>query len=191
MRAIRGSLPALAVAAVALMFAGCSGPPAGESSRAAGGSSAGSQGATSAAAAGAPCAPSAGVAGLRVTVLLDSGRADPTFAVEDGDAIGELAQLFAAARPDPAAASGQARSPSAPGYKGIRIENPGGEGGLPRQITVYRDRVQAGDGGGGGERFFTGGGGFESFLIGQAVRCKALDPKDVERIRPARGGPAR
>jgi hypothetical protein len=124
-------------------------------------------------------------------VLLDSGRGDPTFTIDDGDAIGEMAQLYGQARPAAESAAGQAGSGSGSGYKGFRIENPGGEGGLPRQITVYRDRVQARDDAGGAERVHADGGECERFLIDRAVRSKALDQEAADRIRAERARPPR
>jgi hypothetical protein len=180
MRATWKSLPALAmIAAVALLPAGCSDRPAG-------GPSAGTSAGTGSP--GSPPGGAAGSAGLRVTVLLDSGRGDPAFTLDDGDAIGEMAQLYGQARPAAGSAAGQTGSGSGSGYKGFRIENPGGEGGLPSQITVYRDRVQTRDAGG-AERSFADGGACEGFLIDQAVRSKALDPKAAEQIRAAHARP--
>jgi hypothetical protein len=179
MRATWRYLSALAMTAVAaLTLAGCSDRPTGGPSV---GTSAGT---------GSPVSSSAGAAGLRVTVLLDSGRIDPTFTIDDGDAIGELAQLYGQAKPAPESAPGQTAAPSGSGYKGMQIENPGGEGGLPRQITVYQDRVQARDAGG-AERLFADGGACERFLLDQAVRAKALDQKAAEQIRAARARPQR
>jgi hypothetical protein len=180
MHATWKTLSALAMsAAVALLSAGCSDRPSGEPSA---GPSPGPSART-----GTTGSQSAGAAGLRVTVLLDSGRGDPAFTIDDGDGIGEIAQLYGQARPAAESAAGQTGSASSAGYKGFRIENPGGEGGLPRQITVYRDRVQARDAGG-AERVYADGGACERFLIGQAVRSKALDQEAAERIRaePAR-----
>lgn len=185
MHATWKTLSALAmVAAVALLPAGCSDRPAGGPAP---GASAGT-GSTGSPPGGA----SAGAAGLRVTVLLDSGRGDPAFTLDDGDAIGEMAQLYGQARPAAESAAGQTGSGSGAGsgYKGFRIENPGGEGGLPRQITVYRDRVQTRDAGG-AERVFADGGACERFLIDQAVRSKALDQEAADRIRTEGARPPR
>ena len=175
MHATWKTLSALAMsAAVALLPAGCSDRPSGEPSA---GPSPGASAGT-----GTPGAQSAGAAGLRVTVLLDSGRGDPTFTIDDGDAIGEIAQLYGQAKPAAESASGQTGPASSGGYKGFRIENPGGEGGLPRQITVHRDRVQTRDAGG-AERVYADGGACERFLIDRAVSSKALDQEAADRIR--------
>jgi hypothetical protein len=139
------------------------------------------------AAAGAASEKPAGSTGLTVQVLIYSGRPDPIFVIRDSAGIGQLKQLLDQATPAAAPTDrGESVLPSILGYKGILVENPGGLGGLPRELAVYKQKVQARDG---ARRLFTDSGAIEGFLIEEAIKSKVLDDKAVELLRSARRGP--
>jgi len=128
--------------------------------------------------------PPAGASGLTVQILLYSGRPDPLFAIKEPARIAQVQQLFAQATPDPAASDRKTVLPSILGYKGILILNPGGLGGLPRTITVYRGNVEARDGG--NPRFLTGGAALEGAMIDEAIQRNVVDPRAAEILRGER-----
>jgi hypothetical protein len=142
--------------------------------------------ASACAASGSANDPPAGASGLTIQVLLYSGRPDPLFTITDAARMTQIQQLLAQAKPDPAAGDKKTVLPSILGYKGMLILNPGALGGLPRTIAVYRGAVEVRDGG--APRFLTGGGELESFLVGEAIRSKALDERAIEMLRSATGG---
>jgi len=128
--------------------------------------------------------PPAGASGLTVQILLYSGRPDPLFAIKEPARIAQVQQLFAQARPDPAAGDRKTVLPSILGYKGVLILNPGGLGGLPRTIAVYHGNVEARDGG--NPRFLTGGAALEGALIDEAIQRNVVDPRAAEILRGER-----
>jgi len=130
--------------------------------------------------------PPAGTSGLTIQVLIYSGRPDPLFVIRDPARIAKLKQLLDQAAPEAAVDPAKSILPSILGYKGFLVENPGLLGGLPRQIAVYKQRVQDG-----GRRVLTDGGALESFLVDEAVRSKALDARALELLRTVRGDQGR
>ncbi len=127
--------------------------------------------------------PPAGARGITVQVLLYSGRPDPLFAITDPARIAQVQQLFAQAKPDPAAGDRKTVLPSILGYKGVLILNTGGLGGLPHTIAVYHGSVEVRDG---GTRFLTGGGALEGAMIDEAIQRSVVDPRALEILRAER-----
>lgn len=119
--------------------------------------------------------------GPKVTVLIYSGRPNPSFNLASTQ-VERLRQLLAAARQD--AGEGQSVLPSVLGYNGILIESRGS--GLPSAIAVYRNRIEIREGT--AKRFVTDGGELEEFLLSAATEAKALDAEQLRFIRGNRPG---
>jgi len=81
--------------------------------------------------------------GLQVTVMIYSGRPDPTFTIDDEATFEELrGALSAAERAD---FEGETVIPSILGYKGVRVENRSGVAGLPAVFLVYDGAIEVRD----------------------------------------------
>ncbi len=120
--------------------------------------------------------------GPKVTVLIYSGRPNPSFNLGSTQ-VERLRQLLAAARQD-TGSEGQSVLPSVLGYNGILIESRGS--GLPSAIAVYRNRIEIREGT--AKRFVTDGGELEEFLLNTATEAKALDAEQLRFIRGNRPG---
>jgi hypothetical protein len=124
-----------------------------------------------------------GGAGLRVTVLLYSGRPSPSFTLDAPAELDRLRQLLAAGQ-DVTAAPGGSVLPSILGYNGLLIENRSGAGGLPASFAVYKNRVEIR---GAQRKVLTDNGGLEQFLLDKAIEKQALKPEErrfLEASRP-------
>ncbi|MEA2560447.1 MAG: hypothetical protein QOH06_1951 [Acidobacteriota bacterium] len=114
--------------------------------------------------------------GVQVTVLLYSGRPNPTFTLtaEQAD---RVRQLVAAAQPDPGFRGGSVL-PSILGYNGVLVE------GLPAPLAVYGGRIEVQDRE--GKRVVSDGGALESFLLEAAAQSKTLDSEQLRFIQASR-----
>jgi hypothetical protein len=117
-----------------------------------------------------------GGGGVQVTVLLYSGRPNPTFTLtaEQADRVREL---VAAGQPDPEFRGGSVL-PSILGYNGLLVE------GLPAPLAIYGGRVEIQDRE--GKRVVSDGGALESFLLQAAAQSKALDAEQLRFIEASR-----
>lgn len=96
-------------------------------------------------ASGAPKAAEAMPRTVRVTLLVFSGRPNPSFDLAPAVATERLAPGLQATKALDAAA-GETVIPGVLGYNGIVVENGASVPGLPRVLVVYRDRVEVRDG---------------------------------------------
>ncbi|HEX6862005.1 MAG TPA: hypothetical protein VF414_04265 [Thermoanaerobaculia bacterium] len=115
--------------------------------------------------------------GIQVTVLLYSGRPNPTFTLtaEQAD---HVRQLVAAAQPD---SRGGSVLPSILGYNGLLVR--GGDAG-GQDLAVYDGRIEVQDRE--GKRVVSDGGALESFLLEAATESKALDAEQLRAIQASR-----
>lgn len=95
--------------------------------------------------AGAPPAAPAPSKVVRVTLLLFSGRSDPTFEIEPAIAAERLLPGLRATRAIETA-PGETVIPMTLGYGGIVVQNLAGVPGLPGTMIVYRNRIEVRDG---------------------------------------------
>jgi hypothetical protein len=118
--------------------------------------------------------------GIRVRVLLFSGRPDPTFVLEDRQVIEKLKNSLTKAKK--AVDFKQATViPSILGYKGILIENPEMAAGLPRQLAVYKGTIEVTDG---QKRFLVDEqGALEKMLMDASIRKGVIDEVILKRMR--------
>jgi hypothetical protein len=122
--------------------------------------------------------------GLQVTVMIYSGRPNPTFAIEDAAALSGVHNALSAAE----VREGFDREtvvPSVLGYNGIRIDNRTGFEDLPKVLLIYGGTVELQDG---GKRFLADPDRrLERSLIEQAVERQVLDGAALELIRKELG----
>lgn len=117
--------------------------------------------------------------GLKVTILLFSGRLDPTYVLEDRDVIDQLKTLLDKA---PVNEKIEKRTviPSILGYNGILVDNQGRISGFPSRLAVYKGNIEVKD-----ERkkfLIDEGGAVENLLIHQALRQGVIDEKALKFI---------
>jgi hypothetical protein len=118
--------------------------------------------------------------GVEATLLVFSGMPNPRFRL-DQTAIARVAELLAAATPNPSFERASV-IPSILGYQGIRLVNGAGANGLPTEVAVRGNDVEALDGE--TTSFLTdAGGGLESFLLAQAIEQKAITREMLADIR--------
>ena len=113
--------------------------------------------------------------GVQVTVLLYSGRPNPTFTLtaEQAD---RVRQLVDAAQPDPNFRGSVL--PSILGYNGLLVE------GAAAPLAIYGGRIEIEDRE--GKRVASDGGALESFLLEAATQNKALDAEQLRVIQASR-----
>ncbi len=119
----------------------------------------------------------AGEEGVQLTVLIYSGRPNPTMQLDQG-AVARLEEMLAAS---PANADFDADTvvPSILGYTGLLIENPSGRGKLPPRLMVYKGNLESQNG---GTRFLSDeNGSLEGFLVETALASGQLDA-DVAKV---------
>lgn len=115
----------------------------------------------------------------KVTVLIYSGRPNPTFTLTTEQAE-RVRQLVDAAQPD-SAFRGDSVLPSILGYNGLLIE------GLAAPLAVYGGRIEIQDKE--GKRFSSDGGALENFLLQAATQNRALDAEQLRFIQTSRDRP--
>jgi hypothetical protein len=113
----------------------------------------------------------------KATVLIYSGRPNPSFALSASQ-FERLQQLIAAARPDPNF-EGESVLPSILGYNGIVVIWSSGN-----LLAVYGNHSEATERG--AKRFLADDGELEDFLLGVAMESKALDDAQLRFIQESR-----
>jgi hypothetical protein len=117
--------------------------------------------------------------GPKATVLIYSGRPNPSFTLSESQ-FQHLQQLIAAARQDPDF-EGESVLPSILGYNGIVVIWSSGAG-----VAVYRNHIEAREQG--AKRFLADNGELEEFLLSVATESKALDDAQLRFIQESRSG---
>ena len=120
---------------------------------------------------------------VTLTVLIYSGRPNPTAALDDAT-VARLGELLAAAPRIEATDRGTV-FPSRLGYNGVAVDNPAGRAGLPRRLAAYGGTIELGEG---AARSFRRdeGEAIESLLIDAAAQAGALDESERGFIREER-----
>lgn len=118
--------------------------------------------------------------GVKVTVLLFSGRPDPTFEVTEP---AQLARLGALLKEAPRQDGGGRETilPSILGFRGIVVANPAALAELPKRFAVYGGAIEVGT-----ERkefFADPGNRMASFLLDLAIEKNTIPPSIVSRIK--------
>jgi hypothetical protein len=113
-------------------------------------------------------------AGLKVTVLLFSGRPDPIYTIDDKNAVDKVRSLVSSAKPNEKFERSTV-IPSVLGYKGIMIENRAKIPGIPSFIAVYKGTMEVKD-----EKttfLIDEGRVLETMLLDMALQKKAITEK--------------
>jgi hypothetical protein len=119
---------------------------------------------------------------VTVTVMLYSGRPDPTFVLDDEQLITRIKSAIAGA--ERAEGSEKDVIPSILGYKGIVVRSQSEAAGLPSRLSVARGRMAAVDG---QTRVLVDkDGAVEKLLLDEAIRKGAIEAKIVERMKSKR-----
>ena len=118
-----------------------------------------------------------------VTVLIYSGRPNPTFNLGPVAAEGLSALVGSAERLD--SYHKDTVMPSILGYNGFLVENRSGQGVLPRRLVVYQGAIEIRN----GETRFSSDSarGLEHFLLEQAMAADVLDERSLDMLKEAIG----
>ncbi len=117
--------------------------------------------------------------GLKVTVLLFSGRPDPTFLLEDEDILNQLKDLLSKAKTNEKFEQATV-IPSILGYKGIVVDNPYSVAGFPSRFAIYKGNIEIKD----GETKFLidEENKIEGLLLDRAIRKGVIDKRILKRM---------
>jgi len=121
--------------------------------------------------------------GLQVTIMMFSGRPDPSYTITEKTLFEKVKGSISAAK-ERARFDKKTIIPSILGYRGIRVENKAKIQGIPAAVAVYRGTIEVRN-----ERkkfLIDESGAFESFLINQALKKGAIDEKTLNRIKGGR-----
>jgi len=109
--------------------------------------------------------------GLKVTILLFSGRPNPAFFLDDDASLAGLEKHLQAGRATEAVKEGTV-IPSRLGYSGIVVENVARLRTFPGRIAVYGNRIEVRND---SVKFLSDNGELEAYLLREALRRKAID----------------
>ena len=117
--------------------------------------------------------------GLKVTVLLFSGRPDPNYVIDDAASLDQVKKIFETSKETKYEKS--TVIPSILGYKGISVQNTGNVAGIPQNFAVYKGTIEVGTK---EKKFFTDeGNALEKFLFDKAIERGVIEEKILKRIR--------
>lgn len=118
--------------------------------------------------------------GLRVTVLIYSGRQNPSYLLDDSNVVKQLNALLGKAKSNERF-DGATVIPSMLGYSGIIVSNESRVPGLPAQIEVYKKDVGVRNE---GKKFLIDEGqAIETLLLDEAIKKGAIDKGILEFIK--------
>jgi hypothetical protein len=118
--------------------------------------------------------------GLKVTILLYSGRPDPTYIVNDKETIEQLRTLISAAKPNEKFEK-YTVIPSILGYRGIIVDNPTKISGIPVFVAVYKGNMEVKDE---GRRFLIDEGSVvENLLLKTAIEKRVIEERMLGRMK--------
>ena len=121
----------------------------------------------------------AGMKGLKVTVLLFSGRPDPSYVIDDAASLDQVKKIFETSKETKFEKS--TVIPSILGYKGITVQNTGNIAGIPQDFSVYKGTIEVGTK---EKKFFTDeGNALEKFLFDKAIERGVVEENILKRIR--------
>lgn len=119
--------------------------------------------------------------GLKVTILLFSGRPNPTYVLDDAESIAKLREMMGSAKANESFDK-KTVQPGILGYNGIMVENLNmSVAEFPSSLMVYKGDVEVDE----KRKMFLmdEGNAIESFLIGKAREMKVLDDKAMQFMR--------
>ena len=123
----------------------------------------------------------AGLKGLKVTVLLFSGRPDPAYIIDDTPSLDQVKKILEMSRETKFDKT--TVIPSILGYKGIVVENEANIAGIPQRFAVYRGTIEMGAQ---EKRFLTDeGNSLEKFLLDKAIERGVIEDNVLRRMKEA------
>lgn len=118
--------------------------------------------------------------GLRVTILVFSGRQNPSYVLDNSNVLKQLNALVGKAKSNERF-EGTTVIPSMLGYSGIIVSNESRVPGFPAQIAVYKKDVEVKNE---GKKFLIDEGqAIESLLLDEAIKNGVIDKGIVEFIK--------
>jgi hypothetical protein len=125
-----------------------------------------------------------GKKGLQVTLLLYSGRPNPTYILEDKESIVKFKQLIGKTKAHEKFEKTTV-IPSVLGYNGIMVENLGMTvEQFPASMNIYKGNVEVKDD---RKKFMRDEGNeIEDFLLNKAMERKVIDEKTIRKIKAAK-----
>lgn len=131
-----------------------------------------------------PVPPEGAQKGLKVTILIYSGRPNPSFVLEEQAKVEALAGLYGQAQENKDF-KGSTVLPSILGYNGILAENLSKYAGLPASFAVYRENIEARDET--GTKFLSADNrDLETRLLDQAKEAEAIGDRELQFIQAAK-----
>jgi len=117
---------------------------------------------------------------ITVRILLYSGRPDPTFVIKEKDLVEKIrANITGAAMVE--GFKKDSVIPAVLGYKGILMDNPSKQSGLPAHLAVYKGVMEVQDG---KKRFLADKDeSLEKMLLDEAIRRGVIDEVIIKRMR--------
>lgn len=117
--------------------------------------------------------------GIRVEILLYSGRPNPTYVLKQKSQLDQAKTFMKKGKK--LKSMEKSIIPSTLGYRGIIIENLGNVAGLPERFAVYQGNIEVM----GKEKanFTDGGRAFEKFLLKEAERQKVIDTNMSRQLK--------
>jgi hypothetical protein len=117
--------------------------------------------------------------GLRVTILLFSGRPDPTYFIEDTPSLDRVRKTLGMSKETKFEKS--TVIPSILGYKGIAVENAGNVSGIPEHFAVHKGTIEVGTK---EKKFLTDeGNALEQFLLDKAIERGIVEEKILRKMK--------
>jgi hypothetical protein len=117
--------------------------------------------------------------GLKVTILLFSGRPNPVYLLEEEELIAEVKDLIGKAAVNKDIKEGTV-IPSRLGYSGILVENQGKIPELPPRLAIYKGNIELRDE---QVKYLKDEGTLENFLLDKAVEKEVIDEKALKFIK--------
>lgn len=117
--------------------------------------------------------------GLKVTILLFSGRPNPFYFLKDEQMINKVKNLINKSTINKDIREGTV-IPSRLGYCGILIDNQGNIPGLPTYTGIYKENIELRNK---SVKYLKDDGFLENFLLNQALQKEVIDQKALKFIR--------
>jgi len=123
--------------------------------------------------------PAAAEEGLKVEILIYSGRPNPTYVLKQKSQLDQAITFIKKGKK----LKSMEKSIITPtlGYRGIVVENKGKVAGLPERFAVYQGNVEVM--GKARANFTDGGRAFEKYLLKEAQRQKVIDLKMSRQLK--------
>ncbi len=121
--------------------------------------------------------------GLKVTILLFSGRPDPTYMIDDKDTIGKIRTLIGSAK-EHHKFEKPTVIPSILGYKGVIVDNQTKISDIPSFVAIYKGNIEVKNE---TKKFLIDEGGIlENLLLNEAIKKGVIEEKIMKRMKSER-----